>query len=173
MSSWKRMPRRDFPPSNACSRLCGFLMSGMPWLIYCAACFLSLACSALAALPDGLVYARDGSGVFGYKDTPKLPWCDYVVHDPDRPAPRRIDPGPAPAPSPVPADAIVLCGAKDLSQWRTNQWKLENGEIVAGNGNLVSEEEFGDIQLHVEWMGPANWEGPWDNRGNNGVTLMG
>lgn len=128
--------------------------------------------SVIAALPDGLVYAKDGSGVYGYKDTPKLPWCEFLVHDPDRPAPRRIDPGPAPAAAPVPADAIVLFGGKDLSQWQPTQWKVENGEIVAAGGSLTSKESFGDMQLHVEWQTPANWSGPWYNRGNNGVLLM-
>ena len=142
----------------------------------CTVCLLTFSCpvlAALPALPDGLVYAKDGSGVFGYKDTPKLPWCDYLVHDPDRPAPRRVDPGPAPAPAPVPADAIVLFSGIDLSAWAESQWKIEDGEIVAGSGNLVSREQFGDMQLHVEWKAPADWQGPWDNRGNNGVMLMG
>lgn len=129
--------------------------------------------AALPALSDGLVYAKDGSGVFGYTDTPKLPWCDFLVHDPDRPAPRRVDPGPAPAPAAPPADAIVLFDGKDLSQWAAGGWTLENGEMVARAGSLVSKQVFGDMQLHVEWMAPANWEGPWYNQGNNGISLMG
>ena len=133
---------------------------------------LSSALAALPALPDGLVYAKDGSGVFGYKNTPKLPWCEYVVHDPDRPAPKRVDPGSAPAPAPVPADAIVLFNGTDLSAWTESQWKIDNKEIVAGNGSLVTRQHFGDVQLHVEWKAPADWQGPWDNRGNNGVMLM-
>lgn len=130
---------------------------------------------ALPALPDGLVYAKDGSGVYGYKDTPKLPWCEWLVHDPDRPAPRRVDPGAAPAASPVPADAIVLLGGevRGMEKWQPSQWKAEKGEIVAGAGSLRSKDEFGDMQLHVEWMAPADWEGPWYNCGNNGVLLMG
>lgn len=143
----------------------------MRWLI-CLLAGIS-AHAALPALPDGLVYAKDGSGVYGYKDTPKLPWCEYLVHDPDRPAPKRIDPGPAGAPAPVPADAHVLFDGKDLSNWEAGKWKVENGDIVAGPGSLSSEEQFGDMQLHIEWMAPANWEGPWYNRGNNGVILMG
>lgn len=135
--------------------------------------FALSASAALPALPDGLVYARDGSGVFGYKDTPRLPWCEWLVHDPDRPAPARIDPGPAPAPTPVPGDAIPLFDGTDLSHWSTNQWKLENRQIVAGAGSLRTKEHFGDMQLHIEWMTPADWEGPWYNRGNNGVLLMG
>lgn len=136
----------------------------------------SIATATAATLPpleDGLVYAKDGSGVFGHKNTPKLPWCDYVVHDPDRPAPRRVDPGPAPAPAPLPADAIPLFNGKDLSNWAANEWTVENGEIVARNGSLATKESFGDIQLHVEWMAPANTGGPWYDQGNNGVLLMG
>lgn len=141
----------------------------------CVALLAGLACTtfaALPALPDGLVYAKDGSGVYGYKNTPKLPWCDYLVHDPDRPAPPRVDPGPETGPAPVPNDAIVLFGGRDLSQWNGG-WNVEKGEIVAGAGTLGTKESFGDIQLHIEWMAPAHWEGPWYNRGNNGVLLMG
>ena len=48
-----------------------------------------------------LVHAKDGSGVYGYKDTPKLPWCPWLVHDPDRLNPRRVNPGEAGPPSPI------------------------------------------------------------------------
>lgn len=120
-----------------------------------------------------LVQAKDGSGVYGYKDTPKLPWCEYLVHDPDRPAPKRLDPGPAPAPAPVPADANPLFTGQDLSKWQDAGWKLEHGCIVAGDGVLATKESFGSAQIHLEWMAPAHQEGPWYNRGNNGVMLMG
>ncbi len=120
-----------------------------------------------------LVYAKDGSGVYGYKDTPKLPWCQWLVHDPDRPAPKRINPGPAPQPAPVPSDAIVLFDGKDLAQWEPSDSKVVDGCIVAGDGMLTSKQKFGNLQLHVERMAPAGFEGPWYNRGNNGVFLMG
>lgn len=120
-----------------------------------------------------LVKAKDGSGVYGYKDTPKLPWCQWLVHDPDRPAPPRVDPGPAQAPVPAPADAVVLFNGKDLSAWNYAGSKLVDGCIEAGEGPLESKSEFGDCQIHVEWMGPAHFEGPWYNQGNNGVLLMG
>jgi hypothetical protein len=120
-----------------------------------------------------LVYAKDGSGVYGYKDTPILPWAGYHVHDPDRPEPPRVDPGPPPPPAPIPADAIVLFNGQDLSQWEPNQWRLVDGQIEALAGNLVSKQQFRDMQLHVEWLAPADFEGPWYDRGNNGVMLMG
>lgn len=61
--------------------------------IMTATCLWALMTTPAAA--DELVKAKDGSGVIGDKDTPKLPWCDWQVHDSDRPAPKRIKPGPA------------------------------------------------------------------------------
>jgi len=133
---------------------------------------LGFSSSVVAA--DELVKAKDGSGVYGYKDTPVLPWCGYHVHDPDRPAPPRIDPGPAPAPTPAPADAVILFDGRSLDAWETTDWKIENGELVAaGASNLRTRDTFGDIQLHLEWMAPPNFKGPWYDQGNNGVLLMG
>src|SRR5947209_13621725 len=64
-----------------------------------------------------LVHAKNGSGVYGYKDTPVLPWCGYHVHDPDRPEPKRVEPGPPAPPAAIPSDAVILFDGKDLSKW--------------------------------------------------------
>ena len=68
-----------------------------------ASVLLLAASLALTARAAELVKAKNGSGVYGYKDTPKLPWCEWLVHDPDRPAPPKVDPGPAGPPVPPPA----------------------------------------------------------------------
>jgi len=78
-------------------------------------CVVALASHAGTTLAADLVYAKDGSGVYGYRDTPKLPWCQWLVHDPDRPAAKRVDPGKAGPPAPAPSDAIVLFDGKDVS----------------------------------------------------------
>jgi hypothetical protein len=122
---------------------------------------------------DERVPARDGSGILGYKNTPVLPWCGFHVHDPDRPAPPRVDPGPPLPAAPVPADAVVLFGGKDLSAWEEGRWRVVDSLLEAGEGSLRSRQEFGDMQLHMEWMAPADFKGPWHDRGNNGVLLMG
>ena len=53
----------------------------------------------VAAEKRGLVSRQGASGtIVGYKDTPLLPSTGgkYHVHDPDRPEPKYVDPGPAP-----------------------------------------------------------------------------
>src|ERR1035441_8851987 len=43
----------------------------------CLICLqVALAGSSFAA---DMAHAKDGSGVYGYKDTPKLPWCQWLV----------------------------------------------------------------------------------------------
>jgi len=127
---------------------------------------------ATAAVAADLSHAKDGSGVYGYKDTPKLPWCDYLVHDCDRPAPPRVNVGAGPERPTPPSDAIVLFAGKDLTKWQPTDCKLVDGCIEAV-GNLTSKESFGDCQIHLEWLAPADFKGPWYNQGNNGVFLMG
>ncbi len=133
----------------------------------------SIITQAASAAPE-LLKAKDGSGVYGYKDTPKLPWCEWLVHDPDRPAPVRVDPGPATAVAPVPADAVILFDGKGLKAWNSSKdWVVTNGMLVAGQGVLSSKQSFGSAQYHIEWMAPANFKGPWYDQGNNGVLLLG
>jgi hypothetical protein len=131
--------------------------------------------SAVLAQQHALVEAQDGSGVFGYKDTPVQPWSGFHVHDPDRPVPPKVAPGDPPehCAAPAPADAIVLFGGQSLEQWQPTQWKVEDGCLVATEGPLATKQEFGDCQLHLEFQIPAKQEESVWNRGNNGVMLLG
>jgi hypothetical protein len=78
-----------------------------------------------------------------------------------------------------PSDAIVLFDGKDLSSWKGDgggeaRWKVENGYAeVNGTGSIVTKEEFGDIQLHVEWATPSEVKGDSQGRGNSGVYFQG
>lgn len=131
---------------------------------------------ALYSQQHQLVNARDGSGVFGYKHTPIQPWSGYHVHDPDRPVPKKVDPGESGAQGragTAPSDAIVLFDGKDLSQWQPSKWRMEKDYLEVTEGSLTTKQEFGDCQLHVEWQTPNPPEGEIMNRGNSGVNLMG
>jgi hypothetical protein len=88
--------------------------------------------------------------------------------------PSIIDPGPPPS------DAIVLFDGKDLSKWQRDKggearWKIEEGAMVAapGSGSIMTKEEFGDCQLHIEWASPKEVKGESQERGNSGVYFQG
>lgn len=72
-----------------------------------------------------------------------------------------------------PSDAVVLFNGKDLSQWQgSDNWKVDNGTMLSGKGDLKTKEGFGDCQLHLEWMAPTPATGSGQGRGNSGVFLM-
>lgn len=86
-----------------------------------------------------------------------------------------IQPGKAGAP---PSDAIVLFDGKDLSKWQAMNggqapWKLVDGAMEVSGGSIRTKEEFGDVQLHVEWATPRDVQGEGQQRGNSGVYLQG
>ncbi len=121
-----------------------------------------------------LVKAKDGSGVYGYKDTPKLPWCEWLVHDADRPAPPKVKPGSGDMSDEAPADATILFDGTNLPAWNDTNWSVKNGSLIAdGNKSPRTKEKFGSFQLHLEWKSPKGFEGAWYDRGNNGVMLHG
>jgi hypothetical protein len=123
------------------------------------------------------------SASLGYSDTPILPDSGYHVHDGERPQPRIVTPGTYSAPDQPgmpPSDAVILFGGSDLSRWRGRdggpaQWHVENGymQVVPGTGDITSVNEFGDMQLHIEWAAPWEVKGESQGRGNSGVFLMG
>jgi len=103
----------------------------------------------------------------------------WAIHDPARPMPPLVAPGPAGPPVPAPADAVILFDGKDLAAWtdakgQPARWKVENGymEVVPKSGGIRTVRGFGDCQLHVEWMAPSPAKGAGQDRGNSGVFLM-
>ncbi len=120
------------------------------------------------------VFAEDKH--LGYQDTPLVPGMKWHVHDGERPQPTVITPGTFSSQEQTgkpPSDAIVLFDGTDLSKWKNSKWKLENGAMIASGGQQESVEQFGDIQLHVEWTSPSPGQGSGQGRGNSGVFLMG
>jgi hypothetical protein len=111
----------------------------------------------------------------GYQDTPIIPGTNWHVHDSKRPLPAVVTPGTFSSQEEVgkpPSDAIVLFDGKDNSHWK-QPWPVENGYMTTEGGDNESKEEFGDIQLHVEWSEPTPPTGDSQGRGNSGVFMMG
>src|SRR5689334_142667 len=87
-----------------------------------------------------------------------------------------IQPGTAGSP---PSDAIVLFNGTDVSAWKNEKggepkWVVADGAMqVNGTGSLLTKEEFGACQLHVEWATPSEVKGDSQGRGNSGVYLQG
>ena len=81
-----------------------------------------------------------------------------------------------------PSDAIVLFDGTNLDQWISTadstaaEWTVNNdGSMTVKNrtGDIQTKQNFGDIQLHIEWRSPAEIQGKNQSRGNSGVFLAG
>lgn len=138
---------------------------------------LALLATAAHAAPPGKEDPVPGKP--GYTNTPIIPGTPWRVHDAHRPRPPVVTSVAPALPVAPPSDAIVLFDGKDLSNFvgdSTNAiaWKVENGYVeCAGKGGIKTKDEFGDIQLHVEFATPEKIEGESQGRGNSGIFLMG
>lgn len=104
----------------------------------------------------------------------------WPPHSRSRPAPPVVQAGAPALPVPPPADAVILFDGRSLAKWMSPneadaKWRVVDGtfEVVAGTGTLTTRDQFGDVQLHVEWMSPNPPRGTDQDRGNSGVFLMG
>jgi hypothetical protein len=119
----------------------------------------------------------------GYTDTPMLPGGKWHVHDGNRPQPPIVSPGTASTPEPPgqpPSDAVVLFDGRNLDRWKSDKgdeagWNVVDGALVIkpGAGAIVSKDEFGDCQLHLEFASPTPPRGRDQGRGNSGVMFFG
>jgi hypothetical protein len=82
----------------------------------------------------------------------------------------------------APSDAIVLFDGTSLEGWIHSQdstaakWHLnDDGSMTVKDktGNIQTKQEFGDVQLHLEWSSPAEVQRDGQNRANSGVFLNG
>lgn len=74
--------------------------------------------------------------------------------------------------NPVPSDAKVLFDGQSMDAWNgVKNWKIENGYAQVGS-TVHTKEQFGDVQLHLEFATPEKVEGTGQGRGNSGVYFM-
>lgn len=92
----------------------------------------------------------------------------------------KVEPGKDGAP---PSDAIVLFDGSSLDGWVSSkdstsvaQWHLNNdGSMTVADktGNIQTKQNFGNIQLHIEWRSPLPVQRDNQNRANSGIFLNG
>src|SRR5262245_49236987 len=111
----------------------------------------------LAALLGAGVSLTSQPSTLDSNDTPLQPNGRWQMHDDTRPQPRLVVPGAGPLdPVAPPVDATVLVGARDdVTAWRMLDgrpatWRMRNGILEVGGGDIRTRQEFTDFQLHVE-----------------------
>ena len=79
-----------------------------------------------------------------------------------------------------PENAVVLFDGQSLSNWHTRDggpagWKVEDGvaTVVRGTGNIISNEVYRDVYLHVEFCLPDMPDATGQKKANSGVYLQG
>ena len=96
-----------------------------------------------------------------------------------KPVPPKVTPGEDGAP---PSDAIVLFDGTSLDKWISSidstaaKWTLnKDGSMTVNNrtGDIQTKQNFGSVQLHIEWKSPADVQMEGQHRGNSGVFLNG
>ena len=77
-----------------------------------------------------------------------------------------------------PKDAVVLFDGKDLSRWQKYpdggeaKWKVADGYMEVGGGDIITKDKFKDMKLHLEFMPPHMPDAKGQARGNSGVFVM-
>lgn len=82
-----------------------------------------------------------------------------------------------------PSDAIVLFDGSSLDGWVSSKdstsaapWHLKkDGSMTVADktGNIQTKQNFGDMQLHIEWRSPLPVQREGQNRGNSGIFING
>jgi len=81
--------------------------------------------------------------------------------------------------SDIPSDANVLLGKDDAKAWAHYdgadvKWTVVDGVMTVspGTGNILTKENFGDCQLHIEWRAPHEPSKEGQDKGNSGVFFQ-
>lgn len=76
-------------------------------------------------------------------------------------------------------EKVYLFDGSNLDEWTTRgsgekpNWKVEDGIFTVGNGDIISNYQYGDAHIHVEFRIPYMPEATGQGRGNSGVYIHG
>ncbi len=82
----------------------------------------------------------------------------------------------------APSDAMVLFDGSNLDNWISSRdstaanWTLnKDGSMTVNNrtGDIQTKQNFGSMQLHIEWKSPAEVQGKGQSRANSGIFISG
>ena len=115
----------------------------------------------LVLVAAGAVLLVLAPAAFGDRFIPPLVW----------PEPPVITPGEGTAPT---SDAIVLFDGKNFDAWNgVKKTMIDSDGGFTVKEPMQTKQNFGDVQLHVEFAEPKPPKGRDQARGNNGIGLMG
>lgn len=81
----------------------------------------------------------------------------------------------------APSDAIILFDGENLDNWISSKdstaaaWTInKDGSMTVKDksGDIQTKQNFGSIQLHIEWKSPSDIQGEGQHRANSGVFLQ-
>lgn len=82
-----------------------------------------------------------------------------------------------------PSDAIIIFDGNDLNNWMKKDgsvadWIVHDGVFTVkpdstGRNDIFSKQEFGDIQLHLEFKCPETDQDTGQQKGNSGIFIQG
>ena len=148
-----------------------------PWLAFAAIALIVLAPAYASAQQQPAQYTPQQIEEMRKKAI-ELGWI-LPPHEAPKKEPTVITPGANPGDPP--SDAIIIFDGKDLSKWKSlrdggeAKWLVQDGyiQVQPRTGDIVTKDEWGDYQLHIEFATPAEVKGTSQGRGNSGVFLMG
>lgn len=120
-------------------------------------------------LSQSVAFAALGFTLLGWSamDTDAKEWKSGIKWQ----MPPIVDPG---GPDKAPSDAIVLFDGTSCEAFENGEkCKIEDGAFTIGQGGIRTKQQFGDMQLHLEFATPSEVKGSGQGRGNSGVYLMG
>ena len=73
--------------------------------------------------------------------------------------------------APAPKGATIIFDGKDHDQWKEAKWKIQEGALEVGEGNITTKQTLTNFLLHLEFRTPHMPAARGQARGNSGVYL--